>query len=592
MGGPSQGKGPLEREPIPGAHVTVATDEIYEKYLQKAITEINALGDEVAQAGGGARVPVVGSGHPLADVFLLKYAPQRVGAPGGRRVLRPRRQRAPQVAAAAARRPDGDLRDELPEVRGRRRGGVAAVPPARAAHRAAEARRRDGRRDARRVPERRSSSRSRARSPTTEGELQQFTPTIEALVTPDIDDSLDEQPAKTRVLERVQAARHVVGRAASLLSRRRVDGVRRRSPSSSSRGSSSRRTSRTSGSGRRSSIVSLVVMPGTLLLVLVALPLWEPPLVAARRRPSCSRCSRSCFAERGLGARGELREAVGGGLRRLGVPLALRAALVGRARRVRHPGRRRDLRLARADARDHRAPLRRLHRGRDRVRRPAAAARRTSGRRTSSSSRCSSRAAARWELRVSWTWFGMTRMYGLTVVLANAAHVDGLPALPFLSFGFLARERATCSGARLREPRRRRFFRPARASLTADLAEVNGARNDAITASMIPIDDRRTSRRRSRSRRAPSGSRAPKSAKRATGRSRVPRGAPRSPSSRTRPADSRAVQSSAAFDRAGTGAHRSNVFSVPARATTLRAVAPVSPASSVRHRTTRGPHSS
>ena len=56
--------------------MTVATDEIYEKYLQKAITEINALGDEVAQAGAGTRVPVVGSGHPLADVFLLKYAPR------------------------------------------------------------------------------------------------------------------------------------------------------------------------------------------------------------------------------------------------------------------------------------------------------------------------------------------------------------------------------------------------------------------------------------------------------------------------------------------------------------------------------------
>ena len=30
------------------------------------------------------------------------------------------------------------------------------------------------------------------------GELQRFTPTIEALVTPDIDASLDEQGAKTR----------------------------------------------------------------------------------------------------------------------------------------------------------------------------------------------------------------------------------------------------------------------------------------------------------------------------------------------------------------------------------------------------------
>jgi len=32
----------------------------------------------------------------------------------------------------------------------------------------------------------------------TEGELQKFTPTIDALFTPDIDDSLDEQPDKTR----------------------------------------------------------------------------------------------------------------------------------------------------------------------------------------------------------------------------------------------------------------------------------------------------------------------------------------------------------------------------------------------------------
>lgn len=46
-------------------------------------------------------------------------------------------------------------------------------------------------------------------------------------------------------------------------------------------------------------------------------------------------------------------------------------------------------------------------------------------------------AAARWRLRVVWTWVAMTGMYSLTVVVANAAGVDGLPALPFLSFGFL-----------------------------------------------------------------------------------------------------------------------------------------------------------
>ena len=52
------------------------TDEIYEKYLQKAILEINELGDEIARAAGPDRHRVVGSGHPLADIFLLKYGPQ------------------------------------------------------------------------------------------------------------------------------------------------------------------------------------------------------------------------------------------------------------------------------------------------------------------------------------------------------------------------------------------------------------------------------------------------------------------------------------------------------------------------------------
>jgi len=46
-------------------------------------------------------------------------------------------------------------------------------------------------------------------------------------------------------------------------------------------------------------------------------------------------------------------------------------------------------------------------------------------------------AAARWRLRVGWTWIATTFMYGLTVVIANAAEVNGLPALPFLSVGFL-----------------------------------------------------------------------------------------------------------------------------------------------------------
>ena len=54
----------------------VPTDEIYERYLQKAISEINELGDEIGRAGDVTHVPVLGSGHPLADVFLLKHSPK------------------------------------------------------------------------------------------------------------------------------------------------------------------------------------------------------------------------------------------------------------------------------------------------------------------------------------------------------------------------------------------------------------------------------------------------------------------------------------------------------------------------------------
>jgi hypothetical protein len=46
-------------------------------------------------------------------------------------------------------------------------------------------------------------------------------------------------------------------------------------------------------------------------------------------------------------------------------------------------------------------------------------------------------AATRWRLRPGWTWVAMTGMYALTLVLTTATNVGGLPALPFLSAGFL-----------------------------------------------------------------------------------------------------------------------------------------------------------
>jgi hypothetical protein len=46
-------------------------------------------------------------------------------------------------------------------------------------------------------------------------------------------------------------------------------------------------------------------------------------------------------------------------------------------------------------------------------------------------------AAARFQLRVGWTWVGLTASVGATMALATWWDVGGLPALPLLSAGFL-----------------------------------------------------------------------------------------------------------------------------------------------------------
>jgi uracil-DNA glycosylase family 4 len=54
-------------------------DEIREKYLERAIRELNALTRELQACElcpRGHRVPVLGSGHPQADIMLLKHAPK------------------------------------------------------------------------------------------------------------------------------------------------------------------------------------------------------------------------------------------------------------------------------------------------------------------------------------------------------------------------------------------------------------------------------------------------------------------------------------------------------------------------------------
>lgn len=67
------------REPSnPGEPVPATDDEIREKYLERAIRELNSLTRELQSCPHcprGNLMPVLGSGHPQADIFLLKYAP-------------------------------------------------------------------------------------------------------------------------------------------------------------------------------------------------------------------------------------------------------------------------------------------------------------------------------------------------------------------------------------------------------------------------------------------------------------------------------------------------------------------------------------
>ena len=175
--------------------MTVATDEIYEKYLQKAITEINTLGDEIAQAGAGTRVPVVGSGHPLADVFLLKHAPKAAelqegvafyGRAGTALLKSLQRLRVDPMAIYGTnclKFADGDEEESKPFLLRE----LHIVQPKLVVVMGEQARE---------YLNKLGFPLAREVGPA-EGELQELTPTIQALVTPDIDGSLDEAPAKT-----------------------------------------------------------------------------------------------------------------------------------------------------------------------------------------------------------------------------------------------------------------------------------------------------------------------------------------------------------------------------------------------------------
>ena len=170
------------------------TDEIYEKYRDKAIVEINTLGEEIGRAAGG-RVPVLGSGHPLGDIMLLKYRPQPAEVQegvafygrAGQAILKSlQRLRVDPLAIYGTnclKFADGDedesrrfLTRELHIVQPK-----LVVP----------------------MGEQAVAFLNSIEFPLADaldwkpGELQRFTATVDALVVPDIDASLDEAPAKT-----------------------------------------------------------------------------------------------------------------------------------------------------------------------------------------------------------------------------------------------------------------------------------------------------------------------------------------------------------------------------------------------------------
>jgi uracil-DNA glycosylase len=176
-------------------------NEIYDRYLTRAISEINELTGEILKCSRcrhARTMPVIGSGHPMADIFLLKYQARpselhegvaffgRAGAALMKSCQRlkidPLQLYGTNVVKC------GDVRETKPEARclEHLRRELATVGPklivamgedtVAALNNAA-------------VP----LSRQLEYSP---GEIVEFTPGIQVLMTPDIDASLDEQRLK------------------------------------------------------------------------------------------------------------------------------------------------------------------------------------------------------------------------------------------------------------------------------------------------------------------------------------------------------------------------------------------------------------
>ncbi len=183
------------------ASMPATDDEIREKYLERAIRELNSLTRDLqgcAHCPRGNLMPVLGSGHPQADIMLLKYAPLPseieegvafYGRSGGALMKSLKRLSIDPLAVygtLCVKCPLSDSALADPACIARVVQEVAIVSPKIIVVMGTEALSALASMD---IPL------ARALEPRL-GEVQQLTPMIDALYVPNIDDSLDEQDAK------------------------------------------------------------------------------------------------------------------------------------------------------------------------------------------------------------------------------------------------------------------------------------------------------------------------------------------------------------------------------------------------------------
>jgi uracil-DNA glycosylase family 4 len=184
-----------------GSSMPATDDEIREKYLERAIRELNSLTRELQGCQAcprGGIMPVLGSGHPQADVFLLKHAPMPseveegvafYGRSGTALMKALKRLQVDPLAVygtLCVKCPVGDPSLADPACVARVVEELAIVQPKIVVVMGDDA---VGVLNELDVP----LAKPIASTP---GVVQQLTPSIDALVTPNIDDALDEESAK------------------------------------------------------------------------------------------------------------------------------------------------------------------------------------------------------------------------------------------------------------------------------------------------------------------------------------------------------------------------------------------------------------